>query len=595
MDFPKKNLVDLVDRTMEVEGAKHSVARSNIPVLTCAFLAALTTGGTVYAFGFYGAALKKALELSQSQLDTISSAYFCAGLLSWIPGLVVDKYGPRFALSYGGVLGAASLMAYWGVAREFVELPRSLLIPTLCTLGVLICMTNSLVTGSVYKIIVGTCGSNTRGSAVGVAKGYVGVGSGTYACIFQSLRGESTSDLDFLPMAAFFAICAGTVPALVLIPSKEDMTYNVAHDRLTPLHLRYVYIGLIGLGILVVGTSLVTLFPSEDPINDGDRISSSGPQYGIALLLMSFWYGPILRLLYIPTCGMEAVDATEEQALVVSSHLQRAKRYPDDPTWILPDGPPSQLPDIEEVGHNLLEMLMTAPAWLFAWITIFLVGAGTIMTNNMGQMVEALHFPDEVTPASLAIFSVAQSASRVITGTISDKALRWNMRFIGFRKGVPRPMFLISASLASVAAHLLLAVASSKIPFVIGVAMAGGAFGMIWPLMVLIVGEVFGRANVGANYMFFDGISAALGTLFLSKFVSQAVYESHIDLSDNKSDGRTCYGEECFRASHLIIAALAMSCVLASVGMVRLTRRGYDRRASYESQRSSYESIEQRK
>ena len=107
------------------------------PLVTSAFLASLTTGGITYAFGLYGSALKKSLQLSQSQLDTISSANFCAGLLSWIPGMVVDKYGPRFGISVGGILGATALLSYWMVAREFVELPRSLLIPTLCTLGVL--------------------------------------------------------------------------------------------------------------------------------------------------------------------------------------------------------------------------------------------------------------------------------------------------------------------------------------------------------------------------------------------------------------------------------------------------------------------------
>ena len=228
---------------------------------------------------------------------------------------------------------------------------------------------------------------------------------------------------------------------------------------------------------------------------------------------------------------------------------------------------------VAEEGHSLFEMLKTVPAWLFAWICIILVGGGTIMTNNMGQMVEALYFPEVTTPASLALFSVAQASSRVITGAVSDKALTWNVSMFGH--GVPRPAFLIAASFAGVAAHLLLAVATSQAPFVIGVAMAGAAFGMIWPLMVLIVGEVFGTANVGANYMFYDGLASALGTLFLSKFVAQEVYESHIDHEDENSDGLTCYGEDCFRASHLIIAVLSLSCVLASVGMLRTTRHAY--------------------
>jgi hypothetical protein len=124
---------------------------------------------------------------------------------------------------------------------------------------------------------------------------------------------------------------------------------------------------------------------------------------------------------------------------------------------------------------------------------------------------------------------------------------------------------------------------------VFGVALSGAAFGMVWPLMVLIIGEVFGTAHVGANYMFYDGFSSAMGTLFLAKFLSQSVYESHIDHSDdnNNTDNLTCYGQECFRASQLIVAGLSLSCVLTSIGMLRTTRQTYDAAA----QATTYEAL----
>jgi MFS family permease len=117
--------------------------------------------------------------------------------------------------------------------------------------------------------------------------------------------------------------------------------------------------------------------------------------------------------------------------------------------------------------------------------------------------------------------------------------------------------------------------ATTKGPFVVGVALSGAAFGMVWPLMVLIIGEIFGTAHVGANYLFYDGFSSAIGTLLLSKFVAQTVYEHHIDHNDEHSDGVTCYGHDCFRMSHLIVAGLSLSCVLSSVGMLRTTRQTY--------------------
>jgi hypothetical protein len=144
--------------------------RSNIPSLVCAFMASLTTGGTTYAFGLYGDALKKTLALSQSQLDTISTSFFFAGLFSWIPGLCADRFGTRFSLSLGGMTGCASLMLYWGVARQFLLVPHDWLVVSLSLLGISIFLSCALVTGSVFKIIVASCGAGTKGSAVGVAK-----------------------------------------------------------------------------------------------------------------------------------------------------------------------------------------------------------------------------------------------------------------------------------------------------------------------------------------------------------------------------------------------------------------------------------------
>ena len=530
------------------------VRRSNIPLLTSAYLASLTTGGTTYAFGLYGAALKKSLQLSQSQLDTISSANFCAGLLSWIPGIIVDRYGPRFALTFGGVLSASSLLLYWLVSREFIQVQHVLLVPTLSLLGVLLFTSSALITGSVFKIIVGTCGLGSKGSAVGAAKGFVGLGAGVYSCLFESLRVPSTSELDFLPMAAFFSIAAATLPSLLLLPSKKDIQLSPENDRVRPLHLRLLYASLIGLAIMVVGTSLSELKEERASRNDGGSGKTGGPHYERALLILVCWLGPIVGLLFVPIIE----QANEEEGF--EEHVQTEDTLRSEE--------PVQT---EGADRNLFEMLQTPTAWLFAWTSVILVGGGTIMTNNMGQMVEALHFTPVTTPVSLALFSVAQAGARVMTGAASEWALSHN---------VPRPVFLILGGLAGVTAHSLLAMATSEGPFVVGVALSGAAFGMIWPLMVLIIGEVFGTAHVGANYLFYDGFSSAMGTLLLSKFVAQTVYDSHIDHSDENSDGVTCYGQGCFRASHLIVAGLSLSCVLSSIGMLRTTRQTYGSEAA---------------
>jgi hypothetical protein len=587
--------------------------KSNISFLTAAFLAAGTTGGTTYAFGIYGEALKQTLHLSQSQLDTISSANFCAGIVSWIPGLVVDRLGPRFALWFGGLLSAFSLCTYWAVARDFIHVPHVLIVPTLCTLGLLIFSSSALITGAVFKVIVGTCGPGTKGSAVGAAKGYVGLGSGAYACMFESLA--LGNDLDFLPMCACFSVMAVTVPAIFLLPPHVE--FDASLDKMTPVHLRLLYASLIGLAILVVGTSISELHHSKTfDVSSIDEVEGRGlggmvPHYGRALLTMSCWFAPIVGLLFVPIDYDDNIIEEEGQS------LENADQIDNDEEHILTSSQSQRHADplgnehcndemengaivqqhlsTEEsksealTDRTLFEMLKTPTAWLFAWTSIILVGGGTLMTNNMGEMVKALHFSPIVSAASLSLFSVAQSGGRVITGVLSEWALSLNVTRCGISRGVPRPAFLILASLVGASAHLLLSVATTEGPFVFGVALSGAAFGMVWPLMVLIIGEVFGTAHVGANYMFYDGFSSAMGTLFLAKFLSQSVYESHIDHSDdnNNTDNLTCYGQECFRASQLIVAGLSLSCVLTSIGMLRTTRQTYDAAA----QATTYEAL----
>jgi len=144
-------------------------------------------------------------------------------------------------------------------------------------------------------------------------------------------------------------------------------------------------------------------------------------------------------------------------------------------------------------NYTLMELVQLWPAWLLLWIGMILVGGGTMMTNNMAQMVESLSlWPLEtVTSASMSIFSVAQAISRIVTGAWSDYAL--------VHYDLPRPAFFILASLVGIVSHAILAMTpwQSQFVFLVGVALAGAAFGIIWPLMVLLVGEI--RASCEAN------------------------------------------------------------------------------------------------
>jgi hypothetical protein len=81
-------------------------------------------------------------------------------------------------MSVGGIVGALSLVLYWTVAKSVLPVNRDWIVPTLSMLGVLIFLSNATVIGSIFKILVRRCTPGDRGTAVGLAKGYVGLGAG---------------------------------------------------------------------------------------------------------------------------------------------------------------------------------------------------------------------------------------------------------------------------------------------------------------------------------------------------------------------------------------------------------------------------------
>ena len=95
--------------------------------------------------------------------------------------------------------------------------------------------------------------------------------------------------------------------------------------------------------------------------------------------------------------------------------------------------------------------------------------------------------------------------------------------------------------------------------------------------MVLIIGDLFGTVNHGANYMFADGFTCAVGTLSLAKYLTQSVYEQHIVIvdEDEYSIGTACFGPDCFRSTHVIISVLCLVSLFACVALLYRTRSSY--------------------
>lgn len=356
--------------------------------------------------------------------------------------MVVDLFGARRAMALGGMGNTIMLSTYWMIATGRWEIEETeVLIGVLSALGVLTFVGCALVTGSVFKVIMESCGSGTKGQAVGCAKGYVGVGSGVYVCLFRALFGGSggavagperdrglsarndnhrggggsrwsfgrwmgwnallptstwtgmgsgrlplaadtpqnpeLNSLNFLLMAAVLSFTAATLPALIFLPKQTSSVSACSQrrDGTRSIHFRVIYAGLIGLGMWVVGMSLMelkeesdekksqssgvapSLFDANHDIHlesvktedefywtaqnslDEDSTpatysrqlwwsirklaSSSTPErhWGTAIFLLLLWWGPALSLLFIPPRKECQAESRSNQDRDVNSRL----------------------------------------------------------------------------------------------------------------------------------------------------------------------------------------------------------------------------------------------------------------------------------
>lgn len=472
----------------------------------------------------------------------------------------------RFSMILGGSSGAISTLMYWAVARQFVHVAH--VVAILSILAVAICMSCGLIIGSIFKLTL-ICGGSDKGPAVGVAKGFVGLGSGVYATIFQALRTSEETALDFIPvMSVFFIVCV-VVPAYFLLLPRGELKAENMQTQTTPLHFHTLYLSLFILACVIVASSVNDIIAADD----GNSAAESR-NFKKTCMLLTIWLGPIWSLLILPKRSGEELEFTkgnDSEILTVEPPPSEKTSLVNSSRKSIPTGDIATLQEPPEL--NLLEMLQTPSAWLMLWTTTILVGSGTYKTNNMAEMVESLDFPKAINPATLALFSVSQCFGRIITGIISEAALKWPISCCGTNAcGVARPFFLIIASAIAFVSHLMLAYATDQTFFIISCTFSGLAFGMAWPLMVLIVGDVFGLKHHGANYMMFDGTTKAIGTILLSEYVAGNVYEGHVDAS---VDARTCYGTACFRETHLIVSVLGLTGIVASLALMHTTRHAY--------------------
>ena len=226
---------------------------------------------------------------------------------------------------------------------------------------------------------------------------------------------------------------------------------------------RRVYIGyliLILMGVVVIASALLELHVDHGVLT----------AFAVAILLI--WASPVI--LALPAWDLDADDATSSNAEGLHSVLILSAAA---------DGE-------EDQGLTIAEMVKMLDFWLFLWPCMVLIGAGIGMTTNVAQMFSAIGSNDNV--VATTFFSATQSLTRVLAGLLCD---------VLKVRGIPSATIVAVGLVFMLLAYLLFVVNTAQSLFA-GVLCAGVGFGSAWPVMVVVVAELFGQKNLGGNYMY---------------------------------------------------------------------------------------------
>ncbi|KAG7380287.1 hypothetical protein PHYPSEUDO_007563 [Phytophthora pseudosyringae] len=196
------------------------------------------------------------------------------------------------------------------------------------------------------------------------------------------------------------------------------------------------------------------------------------------------------------------------------------------------------------------DILTDSRFWLLFATVFILVGSSLFVMANIAFIVESLGGPMEQVSTMVALFSVGNCCGRVVAGIISDSVLH---RF-------PRIYFVSLASILVGAIHTLFLVIP-RAHLIVPITLAGIADGVMFAAFPVLTRETFGARHFGKNFGLIS-VANALGFPLFYSPVGSFVYS----LSAKPVDGvQKCFGDECFRPVFLLVIALSMVSLAASL------------------------------
>jgi len=490
---------------------------------------ALVTG-FIYSYSTYSNALQHALNLSEANKEFIGTAGSMCNLITFTNGLILDRTSVRTCCILGGCIMAASYTVMGLVG--FGVLPvGGAAVPVLFGLGFASNYGGSFIVACVFSVLAKNFGPSRRSSVVSVAKAWGGMSAGVGTSVYVGMLPSADAAQERLGFLFFVAACTGLVPLAIstilrVLPPRDRSAAPLAVPPEWRLPLCY------SLTLLLIATTLT---------------STASRQLGFSIALLALLASPLLII--IPRTAREQPSSARLLTNTNAEAMPRAPAAAADSDAVAAAGEEGEQED-ESSGRSPLEsgplgMVRTVEFYLLFSATFALQSGGLFLTTNLGSMVASREGGFVPAATAVTVFSCFQATARLFTGVLTDALVR---------RGVPRTIGFAILTLLMAAAHAILCL-RGPIALLSGTALAGVAFGAVYPLLVLAIAELYGRARVASNYMIFDGMPGAIGVFIIANVLASAVYKAHTDPNDPDNK---CYGDACFRLAHVTIVVIEL-------------------------------------
>ncbi|KAK7355575.1 hypothetical protein VNO80_14835 [Phaseolus coccineus] len=517
----------------------------------------MAVSGATYMFGLYSNEVKASLGYDQSTLNLISFFKDLGANLGIFSGLINEISPPWVILAMGATMNFVGYFMIWLSVTSRIAKPQ---VWQMCLYFYIGANSQSFAnTGALVNCVQSF--PRSRGSVIGLLKGYVGLSGAIFTQLYHAFYGEDSKALIFLigwlPAAISF-IFLPTVRVLSITPQLREI--KVFYQLL------YISLGVAGFLMVLIVIQNRLSFTRVEYIADGM----------VVLFLLLLPLGIVFKEEFklwknqnqtftdrADAASVIELPQPQEAHAAASSHLEGKTNSCLENVF----KPPKRGED-----YTIFQAIFSIDMLILFIATVFGVGGTLTALDNLGQIGNSLGYPKKSLTTFVSLVSIWNYLGRASSGFASEILLT--------KYKFPRPLMLTLVMLLSCVGHILIAFGIPNSLYFSSV-IIGFCFGAMWPLMFAIISEIFGLKYYSTLYNL-GAVASPVGSYILNVRVTGYLYDKEAlkqlgmkGLTRQKGKDLTCLGVQCYKTAFIIITASTLVGCFVSFILVLRTRKFY--------------------